>query len=93
MLVWFRPAHPAAPPPPTNASGDLPNGNPAMLPLPVPKKPLKAPAEHAPATTLPGQQQAGEPHAAQPKPPQPAAHPPAPQAAPVPAPVAQEPSP
>jgi hypothetical protein len=77
MLVWFRPAHPAAPPPPTNASGDLPNGNPAMLPLPVPKKPLKAPAEHAPAAPLPGQQQA--------------AHPAAPQAPP--APAAQGPSP
>jgi rod shape-determining protein MreC len=79
MLVWFRPAHPAAPPPAPNAAGDLPNGNPAMQPLPVPKKPLKAPAEHAPAATLPGQQQA--------------AHPRAPQAAPAPAPVAQEPSP
>jgi rod shape-determining protein MreC len=59
MLVWFRPDQPAAPPPPTNADGDLPSGNPAMQPLPAPRK--AASAEHAAATTLPAQHQAGQP--------------------------------
>lgn len=78
MLVWFRPTHPAAPAGPANAAGDLPNGNPAMQPLPAPRKPPKAPAEHAPEATLPGQQQAGEPQPSQttPQAQAPGAHPP-----------------
>jgi hypothetical protein len=58
MLVWFKPDHPAAPAPPTNAAGDLPSGNQAMQPLAAPKKPPKAPTGHAPGSPLPGQQQA-----------------------------------
>lgn len=47
VLVWFRPGHPAAPGPATDE--DLPSGNAAFQPQPVPKKPRKASrSTHAP---------------------------------------------
>ena len=76
MLVWFRPNHPAAPPPPPNAAGDLPSGNPGMQPLPAPKKAPRTSPEHAPETPLPGQQQAGKPRPVQPQAPPVAQDPP-----------------
>lgn len=46
VLVWFRPGHPAAPVPDTDA--DLAAGNPALQPQPVPARP-RSPEHHAAA--------------------------------------------
>lgn len=48
MLVWFRADHPAAPPGPTNAAGELKGGNAVMQPQAAPPKP-PAPAAASPA--------------------------------------------